>query len=243
MSEQAFICAHRGASGDHPENTILAFEMAVSLGCEMVEFDVRATADGRLVLLHDPSVDRTADGSGKIWELNFDEVRALDACAGFQEHSGIQIPTFDEALDFFPRETELNIHVYPGPEDAHPTIAAVCRGIRSRDLYRNAFIAGSDEVMNLVIGEDPKVRRCLLGSQDRAGVYAQLASELGCTNSQPTNSITTREFCDEAHALGLIVHPFYADEEEEMTRLIECGVDGILTNYPARMVRLLEKLA
>jgi glycerophosphoryl diester phosphodiesterase len=241
MSKQAFICAHRGDSGSCPENTIPAFEKAVALGCEMIEFDVRSTADGRMVLLHDPSVDRTTDGLGNIWELSFDEVREFDACASFSALSGVRIPTFEEALDYFPRDIELNIHVYPGPDDGQSLVASVCNEIASRDLYSDAFTAGSAEVMNLVIREDSKVRRCLLGCQNQPESYARRASELGCTNSQPLNSITTKEFCDEAHALGLTVHPFYADDETEMIRLIQCGVDGILTNYPERMVRLLEQ--
>ena len=92
--------------------------------------------------------------------------------------------------------------------------------------------------MDLVIATDDKVRRCLLGSQDRADTYAQLARDFGCTNIQPLHRITTQALCDEAHRLGLIVHPFYADDEPEMRRLIDCGVDGILTNHPHRLIAL-----
>ena len=105
-----------------------------------------------------------------------------------------------------------------------------------------AFIAGDDGVMAQVIRTDAEVRRCLLGSQDRPDTYARLASEMGCTSVQPLNRITTSAFCEEAHQLGLVVHPFYADDEKEMLRLIECGVDGILTNEPQRLTQLLARL-
>jgi glycerophosphoryl diester phosphodiesterase len=119
--------------------------------------------------------------------------------------------------------------------------SALCAGRYARATCNaSAFIAGSDEVTQRVIDIDAKVRRCLLGSQDRADVYARIASEMGCSNVQPRNDITTRAFCDEAHRLGLIVHPFYADDETEMVRLIECGVDGILTNEPQKLIQLLE---
>ena len=242
MTKPVFVCAHRGASATFPENTIPAFTQAVALGCQMVEFDVRATADGALVILHDSSVDRTTNGAGQIWQLSFQQVRQLDASAGHKDYAGVQIPTLQEVLDFLPSEMELNIHVYPGPKDAESIVGKVCQEIQSRQLYGNAFIAGADDVMQLVIRTDEKVRRCLLGSQNRADSYAQLASEMGCSNLQPLNSITTREFCDEAHRLDLIVHPFYADDEADMKRLIECGVDGILTNRPERMVQLLKTL-
>ena len=185
MPDQVIVCAHRGASGTHPENTIAAFNEASALGCEMLEFDVRATADGHLLILHDESVDRTTNGAGKIWQLSFAEVRALDASAGHKAYAGIQIPTFDETLDCLPSDMELNIHVYPGPGDGAAIVGQVCRAIKERDLSATAFIAGSDEVMQHVIDTDTTVRRCLLGSQDRVDTYASLAKEMGCSNVQP----------------------------------------------------------
>lgn len=236
-----FVCAHRGASGTHPENTLPAFEEAAALGCGMVEFDVRATRDGALVLLHDPTVDRTTDGSGNIWDLDLEQVRALDASAGKGDFAGVRMPTLDEALDVFPAAMELNIHVYPGPEDAEAIVDGVCQRIAERGRYATAFIAGSDEVMQLVIARDPRVRRCLLGSQDRAAEYPRIAADMGCGNIQPLHRITTPGLVEEAHALGLVVHPFYADDEAEMRRLIGCGVDGILTNQPARLIDVLAR--
>ncbi len=243
MKKTTFVCAHRGASSTHPENTLPAFAETIRLDCAMVEFDVRATVDGALMILHDASVDRTTDGSGPMEQLSYEEVRRLDASAGHEAFSGTQIPTLNETLDALPGTIELNIHVYPGAEDGEFIVKSVCQEIRSRHLYARAFIAGSDDVMGLVMDTDADVRRCLLGSQNRPDTYAQLASEMGCSSVQPLNSITTKKFCDEAHRLGLIVHPFYADDETEMRRLIECGVDGILTNQPQRMIQFLESLS
>lgn len=233
-----FTCAHRGASSTHPENTLPAFVEAVALGCEMVEFDVRATADGALFILHDSSVDRTTNSSGQIWDLSCEEVRRLDASAGHEGFGEVQIPTLSEVLNALPPSMEFNIHIYPGPADGSAIVAGVCREIEARNLYRNAIIAGSDEVMELVIATDDKVRRCLLGSQNRTDSYARLARDFGCTNIQPLHRITTPALCDEAHRFGLVVHPFYADDEAEMRRLIDCGVDGILTNCPRRLIAL-----
>src|SRR5690606_35407546 len=73
------VCAHRGASATHPENTLSALREAIRLGAHMLEFDVRATLDGQLVLMHDPNVDRTTNGVGAVSEMNFDLLRKLDA--------------------------------------------------------------------------------------------------------------------------------------------------------------------
>ncbi len=207
----------------------------------MVEFDVRATSDGSMVILHDASVDRTTDGSGQIWELSFDEVSQLDASAGHAEYAGTRMPTLHQVLDFLPRGIELNIHVYPGPDDGAAIVNSVCEEIRARDLYTNAFIAGDDRVMGLAVGADSRVRRCLLEIASESATYARRASQMGCSNLQPSNRITTTQLCEEAHRLGLIVHPYYADDETEMLRLIECGVDGILTNNPKLLVEFLER--
>tara|TARA_B100000579_G_scaffold432728_1_gene450108 strand:- start:375 stop:1097 length:723 start_codon:yes stop_codon:yes gene_type:complete len=236
---KTFVCAHRGASGTHPENTLEAFNEAIKLGCEMIEFDVRMTKDEHLVLLHDPLVDRTTNGNGPIWELLYSEVLDLNVYFENAFLSDTHIPTLDEVLNMIPSNIRLNVHVYPGPEGSNDIVNAVCSDIRTRDLYGSAFIAGTDEVVESVIRIDERVNRCLLGSQGRIDSYAQKARDYGCTSVQPLNSLTTKDFCSSAKELGLEVHPFYADEQIEMQRLIECGVDGILTNYPNLLKNLL----
>ena len=236
-----FVCAHRGASGTRAENSLAAITEAVKLGCEMIEFDVRMTKDEHLVLLHDPLVDRTTNGNGLIRELLYSEV--LDLNLYFENVLvDTHIPTLDEVLDMIPSNIRLNIHIKSereGSKGSNDIVNAVCSDIRTRDLYGTAFIAGTDEVVESVIRIDERVNRCLLGSQGRIDSYAQKARDYGCTSVQPLNSLTTKDFCNSAKELGLEVHTFYADEQIEMLRLIECGVDGILTNYPHLLKNLL----
>ena len=237
------VCAHRGASGTRPENTLPAFQQAIALECEMVEFDVRMTSDGHCTILHDQSVDRTTNGSGSMWELSLEQVKALDAGSSFDvSYAGETIPTLDELLDALPLSLELNIHVYPGPEDSEAIVREVCRQIKDRGRFDTAFIAGSEAVMDLVLVTDAEVRRCLLGSQNDPESYVRRCREYDCTDCQPSNRIVSKDFCDAAHQAGMKVNPFYADDEPEMQRLIECGVDGILTNYSERMIDLLKQL-
>ena len=234
------VCAHRGASGTHPENTIPAFRHAIDIGCEMVEFNVRMTSDVYTIILHDPTVDRTTDGSGNIWEMDFETVKTLDASHRHGvAYTGVRIPTFLELLDVLPPSLELNIHVYPGPNDTELIVQDVCRQIRSQNRMGSSFISGSEEVMRAVIKIDSSVRRCLLDYSDQAQTYLEKCTEYSSYACQPSNSITTRELCDRARELGLRIHPYFADEASEMKRLVQCGVDGILTNYPERLIELL----
>ena len=92
--------AHRGASGNYPENTLIAFQRALEISVDEIELDLHSTRDGHLVVMHDAAVDRTTDGTGAIGELTLAEIKALDAGGGFAEQfRGERVPTWEEALD------------------------------------------------------------------------------------------------------------------------------------------------
>ena len=106
------ICAHRGFCTVAPENSIPAFASAIALGAEEIELDLWPTLDGKIVVCHDPSVDRTTDGQGLISGLVWDEIKTLDAGIKFSPHySGLRIPLFEEILDLFGKKCEINIHI------------------------------------------------------------------------------------------------------------------------------------
>ena len=122
MSERKF-CAHRGFNAVAPENTLPAFAAAVALGAEEIEFDLWPTADGQLVVCHDPSVDRTTDGTGTICSMTAEQIRKLDAGKKFNpEFSGVKLPLFEEVLTQFAGKAVMNIHIkslgkpFPGNE-------------------------------------------------------------------------------------------------------------------------------
>src|SRR5580658_9299505 len=95
------VISHRGEHLHHPENTMPAFRAAVEAGADFIEVDVRTTADGRLVLQHDDTVDRCTNGHGKVAAMTFEEIRKLDAGAKFNaDFAGTIVPTFEEVLEF-----------------------------------------------------------------------------------------------------------------------------------------------
>jgi len=235
------VCAHRGASGSHPENTVAAFVAAAELEVERVEFDVRRTADGALVIMHDPTVDRTTNGSGAVWTLTLSQVRDLDAGSHQgPQFAGERVPTLAEALAACPML--CNVHVYPGPEDLEATVDGVVEELSRAGRLESAFVAGDAAVVDRVAAVEPRLARCLLEWADDAEGYPQRSLDRGCMILQPWCGIVSEKLCDVAHSLGQTVHPFYADDEPEMERQIACGVDGILTNQPALLQRVLRRL-
>ena len=110
--KKKIYCSHRGFNSVAPENTLPAVASAVSLGAEEIEFDLWPTADGEIVVCHDPTVDRTTDGTGSINEMTADEVRKCDAGVKFgREFAGVKIPFFEEVLEQFANRTVMNIHI------------------------------------------------------------------------------------------------------------------------------------
>lgn len=233
------VCAHRGASGSHPENTLAAFATARELGVERMEFDVRRTQDGHLVVIHDPTVNRTTNGSGSLWELTFCAVRSLDAGSHKgAEFASEKIPTFEETLDACPMI--CNVNLYPGPHDLELIIDEVVQTLVDKGRLGDSFIAADMAVIDRVAEVKPDLACCLLGNWAANPDYPQISLDHGCLILQPSNKIVTPEHCAKAHELGQTVHPFFADDAAEMKRLIECGVDGILTNEPALLQQVLQ---
>lgn len=230
------VCAHRGASSTHPENTIAAFRAATALGVERIEFDVRRTRDGGLVIIHDVTVDRTTNGSGAVSDLTLAEVRALDAGSHLGEaFAGERVPTLAEALSSCPMM--VNVHIYPGPHDLEAVVDDVIEEIRRQGRIETAFIAGADGVVDRTAQVEPRLARCWLGGQHEPD-YPLKSLDRGCYILQPYYPNISAAMCEQAHALGLTVHPFWADDEERMQRLIDYGVDGILTNEPELLQRV-----
>lgn len=233
MKYKINIVAHRGASGTFPENTLSAFREAIRLNVESIEFDVHLSKDAELIIIHDGSVDRTTDGSGKIEDLTLTEIKKLDAGAGER------IPTLSETLEIMPASMRLNIHVKAYPATQNIVTQKVIDEMIQHNVLDNAFFTSDAETVKLVKSINPDVTICNLSGQG-GHQYVDFSKELGSYILQPGHEITTKEFVEKAHANNMEVNVFYADEEKDMLALIEMGVDGILTNYPERLKQLRE---
>lgn len=233
--------AHRGASGTFPENTISSFREAVRLNVESIEFDVHLSKDEELIIIHDSSVVRTTDGSGKVEALTLEEIRKFDAGAKFNSRfSGERIPTLSETLDIMPGNMRLNIHVKAYPSNRATVAEKVIDEIVRRDILESAFFTSDSETVETAKKMNTDINICNLSGQD-SGNYVDFSKSLGSYILQPGRQIATRELVEKAHANGMEVNVFYADEEEDMLALVEMGVDGILTNFPERLKKLREQ--
>ena len=237
MSKHYDVVAHRGASGVLPENTIPAFEHAINLGADMLEFDVRLTADGEMVVIHDATVDRTTDGTGAISELTFAQIRELDA------GDGANIPTLDELLECAkPSGIQMNVQIYDAGFDLEPLTKGVVAALSDHDYDERAFIASRGEVIRLVKQLDPARPFCNLDGQTDAEESLKQVAAVGGTIVQPFHPIVTPEYVQRAHEMGMRLNVFYADDEDAMRYLMDCGVDGILTNQVELLLKVLGRI-
>lgn len=230
------LCAHRGLSQACPENTMPAFAAAMASGAHEIEFDLRTSRDGVLVVCHDESVDRTTDGAGKVAELGWEDIRGLDA--GIRcgvAWRGVRIPRLEEVLDATDGRVGLNIHVTTeGPDGA--TVRRVCDLLTEHALTSSAYVAlMTESALRTALEYAPEVPRACLVNQDDPSVSVDVAERYACHRIQFGRNVT-REHIRRAHELGLICNLFWSDDPEEGMAYVRDGVDVILTNCVHTMI-------
>ncbi len=232
------VIAHRGFSGKFPENTAIAFREALSLGVEAVEFDVHLSRDGSPIVVHDATVDRTSDGSGRVDGLTLSEIRTLDAGSWFgKAFRGERFLTLQDLLELLAGQVRLNVHVKANDHDRHEVVSQTASALEERELLQSAYLASDEDSIRLASRIAPDLPTCNLTTQPR-DTYIDRSASAGCRILQPGNAQVDEDFVSDAHRGGMEVNPFYADDEAEMRRLAAAGVDGILTNRPDRLLAL-----
>jgi glycerophosphoryl diester phosphodiesterase len=245
------LIAHRGGSALAPENTLPAFRRALEWwGADILELDVQPTRDGHAVVFHDPTLARTTGGSGAIAELDLARVRELDAGYRFTPDGGrtypfrgigIRIPTLSEVLQEFPA-ARVNIEIKDGR-----TQDAVLRAIRDAGAERRVLIAGERardrrKLMKLGMPVSASARELkLFVAQLRLGkvLIPPGVDALQLPIRHNSQLIPTRELVEVAHSWNLAVHVWTVDELSDMHLLLDNGVDGIITDRPDRLARVL----
>ncbi len=245
------LFGHRGASGVAPENTLPSFREALAAGADRLELDVHGTRDGQIVVFHDPDLDRTTDGTGPLRARSLDELQALDAGYRFSgpdgdypfRDQGVRIPTLIELCEAFPG-VPLNIEIKQSDPPIEAEVLAILDrfGARPRTLLaaeRVALMAriraAAPDVATGMAAEE--VMAFLGGRGDPA--YRPAGNALQVPTSYEGFPIVTAETLASAHALGLEVHVWTVNEEAEMERLLDLGVDGLMSDFPGRVAQVL----
>ncbi|MBS4190410.1 glycerophosphodiester phosphodiesterase [Bacillus sp. FJAT-49705] len=230
--------AHRGAAGYAPENTIAAFDLAVEMKADYIEIDVQRSKDGELVVIHDTTVDRTTDGTGKVGDLTFEQLRNLDAGSWKGEQfAGELIPTFEEVLDRYHGKAGILIELkapelYPGIEEQ------VAEALKERNLDKpqnekiiiQSFNFESIKKMDQLL---PKVPIGVLTSNPKDTTPEALQEFSTYADwFNPSYGIVTEELVNQIHSLGMKIGSWTVRSQEAADFLFEMKVDAIISDYP-----------
>ena len=250
------VIGHRGCAGEVPENTLESFERGLADGAQVLETDVHLTRDGVPVLLHDDDVGRVTNRTARVSALSLAELRELDAGYHFSPDggathpfrgAGLRIPSFEEALSAFPAArfncelkedlpgmVERTLECVAKANHAERTLLTAGNDDLMRRLREEVAASGSGVALGASAGEVLAfVRAAIDDTPPPPGVMAlQVPAAFG------TGPLVTERFVAYAHAHGIAVHVWTVNEPEEMTRLLDLGVDGLISDFPERVTRL-----
>lgn len=253
FDDHTLSIAHRGGVDEFPEHTLFAYGAAADLGVDVLELDVHRSADGVIVAIHDDTVDRTTEGSGAVAELSASELRTLDAAYWFtldgtsypERGRGHVIPTLPEVLEAFPT-TPLTIEIKADDAELGRDVVAMLDAAgRHEDSYvwsahvdvtEAARTSGSGIMVGLNYAEMVQLSAHPvedLGSYVAPGPFAQIPLDLNGLK------ILDEALVDKAHAAGIRVHAWTINDPEDMQRMLDWGVDGIITDRPSQLLEFL----
>ena len=239
---QPVIFAHRGASAHAPENTLAAFELALAQNADAIELDVKLSADGRVVVIHDPTVDRTTGSHGRVKDLSFQELQSLDAGSFFSEkYRGEKIPSLEEVFETVGKRTFINVELtnYTTPRDA--LVETVCMlvkefGLERRVLFSSFFASNLSKARAYL----PETPRGLLAFGGFLGAWARsFGFNFGKYRAlHPYIEDVSVQQVQRVHRLNRRIHVWTVNAAQDMRRLFHWSVDGIFTDHPALAVQV-----
>lgn len=254
--DRFLVIAHRGGRNLGPESTLYTFQRAVDAGADVLEIDVQRTKDGHLVILHDSTVDRTTNATGQVGNYTLAELKGLDAAYRWSpnkkrvypfQNRQIKIPTLVEVFEAFP-ETRVNIEIKNPEPDVIPSL---CRLIKKHHMLKKVMVASFDTgVLKKFRSICPEVATSAGSSEAilfyslqkmyMEDAYSPDAQALQVPENYGSLQVVNRRFLEAAHARNMKVHVWTVNDVESMKRLLKLGVDGIMTDYPNRLVDLLK---
>jgi glycerophosphoryl diester phosphodiesterase len=233
------IVGHRGAAARAPENTAASLEAGLAAGADAIEIDVGLTRDGRVVLLHDTTVDRTTSGRGALRSLSWERMRNLDAGSWFSRRFKGEPPIdLDDALAIVRARVPIIVEIKPTAAHDRETVDGVLACIARTGGTRGVTISSSAwELLEKVRERSSAADIALTVRSTEKNDPVTWAKRIGASALHPSRRIATTEYIARAHDAGLIVVPYTVNGVAEMRALASAGADGIFTDDPAAMKR------
>jgi glycerophosphoryl diester phosphodiesterase len=242
-SGRVLIIGHRGASGHAPENTLAAFKKAVALGASFIETDLQLSRDARFVAIHDDTVDRTTNGQGKVHDQTLAVLRRLDAGSWFgSEYAGERIPTLEEILEFS-KKHDVVFYLELKPSGSWGGEHALIGALRdSGEVARVVVISFDPSILANLRKIEPTLMTGVLYDGQLADPL-QAAQDVGARQLVVRGDLVTPAMIEQARQKDLQVVCWTVNHPAHIRMLVAAGVDGIMSDYPDRLVAALRKEA
>ena len=237
------VIAHRGFSGAVPENTLAAFRRAIEIGSDGIELDIQLSRDAKVMVRHDETLKKTTDGRGRLADYTLEELKKLDAGSWFDpQFSGERIPTLKEVLDLAEGRVLVNIEIkqphhgpYPITELADRALKIVKKAGMIQEVVFSSFNPVS---LEWIKKKDPRVPVALL-FHGKWNSLPQVTQGEKYSQLNLRRTYLTRTKIARIHREGMKVHVYTVNSARELERFVKWGADGIITNYPDRLLSLL----
>ncbi len=259
QGNKPLVMAHQGGADLAPSNTMVAFRNAVRLGADILELDVHTTSDGVVVVIHDATIERTTNGSGRVHDLTYAQLQAFDAGYKFTTDDGqtfpfrgqgIVVPKLADVVAAFP-DKRINIEIKQADPPMEQAVADLIQAANAAE--RVLVVASKNEVIERFRAIAPGIATGASESEVRGFFYAQTlrvsafyrptADALQVPEYFGDIKVLSPHFVQAAHARDIAVHAWTINDTETMRRLIELGVDGIITDRPDLALELLGRKA
>lgn len=245
-NKEFIIVGHRGAAGHAPENTMASFRKAIELGADWIELDVHLSKDGQLMVMHDPTVDRTTNGTGTIGDMTYDEIRALDAGSWFGESfKGEKVPALADVIREINGQVKLLIELKWPEEGRYENLGAMVADEIHKygadkwciiQSFESAYLTDAAAQAKDIPLQKLMVTKTSLFFMP---IYQDRSFHLG--SFEPGNQISsvnyfhkalTRSLIEAHHAVGKMVIPYTLNSKTDMVKALGMGVDGVITDFP-----------